>query len=57
MVRYLGHTAERGCRTAFLGHGQDILCQSPEQINSTLNLAVYWAQGWTEQFLEVSSNL
>lgn len=57
MVRYLGHISMRGCRTAFLGHVQDIPCQSPEQLNSTLNLAFYWAQGWTEQLLKVSSNL
>lgn len=33
MVRYLGHVAVSGCRTAFLGHVQDIPCQSPEQLN------------------------
>lgn len=53
MVKCLGHIAVRGCRTAFLGHMQDILCQSPEQLNWTLNLGFYWAQ----QLLEVPSSL
>lgn len=57
MVRYLGHVAVRGCRTAVLGHVQDIPCQSPERLNWTLNLALYGAWGWTEQLLEVCSNL
>lgn len=47
----------RGYRTAFLGHAQDIPCQSPKQLNWTLNLAFYCVWGWTEQLLEVSSNL